>query len=268
MTQNQNSSAPTLTITIGLFEAVRGEWLLSLWESSCPLSDLLRKEVRELVAAWVAAGGHEVGVETPIPSKAKESRTQSVFPRWILSIEGRRLVARFEWGYFGFDPKVPQPEVPERTVGGLSEDVRPLLGGEILAVVDKATAAISSCGCPAGAVSILGLASEAEALVGRLRRALAALDAAEREGRKATERARLEALKQAGWREFTFRSSYYGSHDGGDAEQVFLFRPGIDLSRWEGVEFSHGEHSQRESNDEFDSWLAGLMEGEDYVEVD
>jgi hypothetical protein len=268
MTQNQNS-VPTPT-TIGLFEAVRGEWKLTEWVSTSPLSDLLYEEAKELVAAWVAAGGQEFGVETPIltPVSHKDLRAKEVFPRWALSIEGRRLVARPEWGYFGDDPKIPQPEVPERTVGLLHEETEEFAGSELLTELGRGLVAVGQDLCGGAIVPLRGFAAEAAAWRNRLRSVLADIATAEREARKAAERAHVEDRKQAGWKEFTFRSTYYGSHDGGDTEQVFLFRPGVDLSRWEGVEFSHGEHSQSEPNDEFDSWLDGLAEGDDYIEVD
>ncbi|MBI2888734.1 MAG: hypothetical protein HYY10_02305 [Candidatus Liptonbacteria bacterium] len=72
-----------------------------------------------------------------------------------------------------------------------------------------------------------------------------------------------------GWREFLFFSSYYGSHEElgeGNRDGLFLFHPSVDISRWEGVLFSHGHCGQSENNDRFEEWLSGLLEDQ-YIEL-
>lgn len=88
--------------------------------------------------------------------------------------------------------------------------------------------------------------------------------------RDAIREAFLLSLEEKGWKKFCFFSEYYGSHPEcgeGDKEEEYIFRPGIDAERWGGVCFGHGHSGQNESNDEFDSWLEGLTEGEDYIEI-
>lgn len=82
-------------------------------------------------------------------------------------------------------------------------------------------------------------------------------------GDEATAITRLEG---EGWKRFHFFSSYYGSHPEreGDCEEDFLFRPGLDLSRWAGTGFAHGSHGASEANRAWDAWFEGLVEGEDY----
>ena len=66
-----------------------------------------------------------------------------------------------------------------------------------------------------------------------------------------------------GWKKFDFYSSYYGSHSElgeRDHNDIFLFRPSVDVSRWDGVGFSHGHNGQSEDNNRFDEWLSGLPE--------
>jgi hypothetical protein len=65
----------------------------------------------------------------------------------------------------------------------------------------------------------------------------------------------------SGWVRFVFQSSYYGSHPergAGDEEVVYYFHPTVDLSRWEGVAFSHGSNSASESYNAFQMWLGGI----------
>ena len=72
-----------------------------------------------------------------------------------------------------------------------------------------------------------------------------------------------------GWSRFHFFSEYYGSHPEygeGDVNTTYLFNPSIDISRWEGVKFSHGHSRQNENNDAWDEWLEGLP-SDHYIEL-
>jgi len=79
----------------------------------------------------------------------------------------------------------------------------------------------------------------------------------------------VEEKTAAGWQKFHFFSDYYGSHPewDGDIECTFLFHPSVDLSRWDGVEFSHGSRGQSQAKDEWDDWL-DEMDEDLYIEVD
>ena len=77
------------------------------------------------------------------------------------------------------------------------------------------------------------------------------------------------SLEEKGWKKFQFNSEYYGSHSEygeGDDERTYFFHPEIDISRWDGVRFAHGHHSENDENKSFDEWLEGLAEGEHYIE--
>jgi len=77
------------------------------------------------------------------------------------------------------------------------------------------------------------------------------------------------SLEEKGWKKFQFNSEYYGSHPEygeGDDERTYFFHPEIDISRWDGVRFAHGHHSENDENKSFDEWLEGLVEGEQYIE--
>lgn len=74
-----------------------------------------------------------------------------------------------------------------------------------------------------------------------------------------------------GWQEFRFHSSYYGSHPErgeGDIDQMYFFRPGIDLSRWQGIAFEHGHYSKNNTYTEFSEWLNTLLEGIDFINAE
>ena len=76
------------------------------------------------------------------------------------------------------------------------------------------------------------------------------------------------SIMEKGWKKFQFSSEYYGSHPeyDGDKERTYFFRPDVDITRWEGVRFAHGSHSENDENKSFDEWLEGLTEGEQYIE--
>ncbi len=68
-------------------------------------------------------------------------------------------------------------------------------------------------------------------------------------------------MTAAGWKQFEYYSSYYGSHGesgGGDREVSFLFHPSVDVSVWSESSFSHGYFSQSENNNRFEKWLAEI----------
>lgn len=73
-----------------------------------------------------------------------------------------------------------------------------------------------------------------------------------------------------GWKQFRFHSEYSGSHpelDSGDEEKTYLFRPEIDISRWDGVQFSLFSRSKSAEYLAFEEWIGKLAEGQDYVEI-
>lgn len=78
--------------------------------------------------------------------------------------------------------------------------------------------------------------------------------------------------KYACWQFFLFVSDYFGSHwerGEGDEEEGFLFHPRVDLSRWRGIEFSHGSRDRCELGHQFFNWLdEELVEGEDWISYD
>lgn len=97
-----------------------------------------------------------------------------------------------------------------------------------------------------------------------LRKEVSSLEAKLRQEKKTF----YESLVENGWRKFDFHSVYYGSHEEygeGDKSFTFYFKPEVDLSRWSGVEFSHGHHSDNEVS-EFESWLEELGDESFYFE--
>jgi hypothetical protein len=87
--------------------------------------------------------------------------------------------------------------------------------------------------------------------------------------KRAQEEALPLKLQEMGWRKFVFLSRCDGTKVEleGDENRTFLFHPEIDITRWEGVEFSHMTlHRSREAV-EFSEWLDTLEEGEDYIEL-
>ncbi len=79
----------------------------------------------------------------------------------------------------------------------------------------------------------------------------------------------IETLTFDGWKKFHYFSFYHGSHQelgGGDINDIYFFHPDVDLSRWDGVSFSHGHRDQSEDDLNFNMWLQDL-DPEYYVEV-
>ena len=74
--------------------------------------------------------------------------------------------------------------------------------------------------------------------------------------------------KEENVKKFIFTSEYYGSHPerDGDVVRQFVFDSTVDISRWDGVTFQHGTHSESEANRAFEAWLETLKEGVDYIE--
>jgi len=250
-------------ILVGRIEKHKGEWKLSVWTVFFSPTRGLRDEVKNLVDSWMASGQQEFGVQTP-PAPAE---TSTVFPCWEVFVVGRDIVARPKWGHYGSDPKLQPPEVAKKTVGILHEETEIFAGEDLFGALEAGLWAYSDGG-QACVIPLRGFRSEAAEWRRNLLSALQKLEAEAEAARKAAGPDRLRTLKEEGWKEFTFLSSYYGNEPEGDTEQVYLFRPGLDVARWEVVEFSHGDHSQNPENDEFSGWLSGLVEGEDYVEVD
>ncbi len=82
--------------------------------------------------------------------------------------------------------------------------------------------------------------------------------------------AELKTLTDSGWKEFDFHSDYYGSHPEygeGDIDKRYLFHPEVDVSRWDGVLFSHGHYDADPTKNEFMDWLETLTTDQ-YLEVD
>lgn len=71
-----------------------------------------------------------------------------------------------------------------------------------------------------------------------------------------------------GWKKFRFSSEYFGSHREytDDEEENYLFHSSIDISRWEGIHFTHGTWSGDENYEAFKEWIVSLGE-ELYIEL-
>jgi len=237
---SKNTTIPTTTTTasrVFVGQIKEGGW--EFWGTFFSPTDKLLGEVKGLAGEWV------------------NSEAAKAFQCWNVYAVGRDIVARPEGG----------KEVNEVVVGLLSEEAECFVESTISAVLLQRAWAYAEGG-QGGVVFDHGLRSEVAEWRRGLLLALQKLEAEAEAARKATHLAHLQSLREAGWKEFVFRSVYYGSHDGCDTEQAYLFRPGLDISRWEGVEFGHGEHSCHEENGQFSKWLEELKEGEDYVEVD
>lgn len=80
-------------------------------------------------------------------------------------------------------------------------------------------------------------------------------------------------LIMQGWQQYEWRSVYYGSHSEygeHDESARYLFRPGLDMSRWADARFGHGHgpNAKSESRMAWDEWFDALTEGVDYIEAD
>ena len=80
---------------------------------------------------------------------------------------------------------------------------------------------------------------------------------------------KMKKFVHSGWKEFVFRSEYFGSHPEygeGDITIKYLFHPKVCVCRWDGIKFSHGHSNRSENNDRFEEWLKSIGE-ENYIEV-
>jgi len=72
--------------------------------------------------------------------------------------------------------------------------------------------------------------------------------------------------KANGWKPFIYYSSYYGSECGvGDVKLFYVFPPYVNIEKWRGIYFSHGDSTENETNKEWEKFTDSI-EDCDYVD--